>query len=98
MATTGIPKGDLLLTEAEEYFDQTVKARRWQGRKTYETGLEHRDGRYDWNRMALEEALDLGQYLAAQNRRIEEQLAAAQEEIKRLRQLVGADDSHLIGL
>lgn len=72
-----VPKGGLLLTEAEAYFDEVVKSRRWQGRTTYSTGLEHRDGKYDWNRMALEEALDLGQYLAAQVRRLEEQLVAA---------------------
>lgn len=92
------PKGDLLLTDAETYFDQVVKDRRWQGRRTYQTGLEHRDGRYDWNRMALEEALDLAQYLAAQNRRLEEQLAAARAEVDQLRKAVQPEDSHLIGL
>lgn len=98
MATDKIPPGDLLLTECETYFDNVVKARRWQGRRTYQTGLEHRDGRYDWNRMALEEALDLAQYLAAQNRRLEEQLAAAQAEVARLRAAASPDDTHLIGL
>ena len=62
-------------TDAETYFDDVVNARRAAGRKTYGTGLEHRNGKYDWNRMALEEALDCAQYLAAQNRRLEERLA-----------------------
>ena len=69
-----VPKGNLLLTDAEAYFDGLVKERRWKGRLTYGGGLEHRDTRYDWNRMALEEALDLAQYLAAENLRLKDQL------------------------
>lgn len=89
---------DLLLTDAEVYFDKVVKDRRWTGRKTYGGGLEHRDGRYDWTRMALEEALDLAQYLAAQTCRLEDQLAEAKAEVARLKAAVRVDDSHLIGL
>lgn len=89
---------DLLLTEAEAYFDKVVKDRRWTGRKTYGGGLEHRDEKYAWNLMALEEALDLAQYLAAQNRRLEDQLAEARAEVARLKAAVGPEDSHLIGL
>lgn len=79
MAADSIPKGDLLLTDAEAYFDQLVKARRWQGRKTYGGGLDHTATQYDWSRMALEEALDLGQYLAAEVCRLKDQLAAQPE-------------------
>lgn len=91
-ADVKVPAGDLLLTDAETYFDRVVKERRWTGRKTYGGGLEHRDDRYDWTRMALEEALDLGQYLAARCRQLEDQLAEARAA------LAATKDSHLIGL
>ena len=52
------------LTETEKRFDALVTERRIQGRKTYGTGLDHRAS-YDWTMMALEEALDLSQYLMA---------------------------------
>lgn len=60
-------------TEAERRFDALVAERRAAGRRTYGQGLEHRDG-YHWPTMALEEALDLGQYLAADNLRLREAL------------------------
>lgn len=78
-AETTVPASDLLLTDAETYFDRVVKERRWTGRKTYGGGLEHTDSRYDWNRMALEEALDLAQYLAARCRQLEDRLREARE-------------------
>ena len=56
-------------TEAELHFDKLVEQRRAIGRKTYGKGLTHTDS-YDWNQMALEEALDLAQYLAAENLRL----------------------------
>lgn len=60
-------------TEAERRFDELVAERRAAGRRTYGQGLEHRDA-YHWPTMALEEALDLGQYLAADNLRLREAL------------------------
>lgn len=60
-------------TEAECRFDDLVAERRATGRTTYGQGLQHRDP-YHWPTMALEEALDLGQYLAAQNLRLREAL------------------------
>lgn len=56
-------------TQAESHFDALIEARRQLGRKTYGQGLDHTD-RYNWNVMALEEALDMCQYLAAQNLRL----------------------------
>ena len=56
-------------TEAELHFDKLVAERRAIGRKTYGKGLDHNEDR-DWNQMALEEALDLAQYLAAENLRL----------------------------
>lgn len=61
-----------MATEAEEHFDLLVAERRRAGRKTYGKGLTHADP-YDWNQMALEEALDLAQYLAAENLRLREE-------------------------
>lgn len=56
-------------TEAERHFDTLIEARRQLGRKSYGQGLKHTDA-YNWNVMALEEALDMCQYLAAQNLRL----------------------------
>lgn len=58
-------------TEAEAHFDDLIASRRQAGRKTYGQGLNHRDA-YNWNVMALEEALDMCQYLAAENLRLRE--------------------------
>jgi len=57
-------EGDMELTETEKRFDALVAERRAKGRETYGTGLDHR-ANYDWTMMALEEALDLSQYLMA---------------------------------
>lgn len=57
-------------TEAEKRFDDLVTARRKTGRVTYGRGLTHTDP-YDWRLMALEEALDMGQYLMAEVVRLE---------------------------
>ena len=57
-------------TEAEQRFDDLVTARRKTGRTTYGRGLTHTDP-YDWRLMALEEALDMGQYLMAEVVRLE---------------------------
>ena len=57
-------EGDVELTETERRFDDLVAARRAKGRETYGTGLDHR-AHYNWMMMALEEALDLSQYLMA---------------------------------
>jgi len=56
-------------TDAERHFDALLAERRAKGRATYGTGLTHDDG-HDWNQEALEEALDLAQYLAAENLRL----------------------------
>lgn len=63
----------MLKTLAEQHFDMLLEDRRRQGRRTYGRGLNHND-EYEWNQMALEEALDLAQYLAAENLRLREQL------------------------
>lgn len=60
-------------TAAEQHFDTMLAQRRATGRKTYGRGLTHTDD-YDWNQMAMEEALDLAQYLAAENLRLREKL------------------------
>lgn len=60
-------------TIAEAHFDRLITERRKVGRNTYGKGLDHTEDR-DWNQMALEEALDLAQYLAAENLRLREQL------------------------
>lgn len=67
-------------TAAEAHFDALIEQRRFQGRSTYGKGLTHTDA-YDWRQMALEEALDLAQYLAAENLRLRERLAALRAEI-----------------
>lgn len=59
------------LTQAEEMFDDVVKQQRLKGRKTYGSGLDWKGGDgpgapYDWRQMALEEAVDLSQYLCAE--------------------------------
>lgn len=61
-------------TEAERRFDELVAARRKKGRETYGKGLDH-DDQYDWKMMALEEALDMGQYLMAHIVRLEAEIA-----------------------
>jgi hypothetical protein len=65
-------------TEAELHFDALLQERRHKGRETYGQGLEHTDS-YDWNRMAMEEALDLAQYLAAENLRLRQRLSALEK-------------------
>lgn len=57
------------LTAAEAHFDALIAERRAKGRATYGTGLDH-NADYNWQQMALEEALDLAQYLAAENLRL----------------------------
>ncbi len=57
------------MTDAERHFDALLAERRAKGRATYGTGLTHDDG-HDWQQEALEEALDLAQYLAAENLRL----------------------------
>lgn len=59
------------LTEAEKLFDSTVAEQRRKGRSHYGRGLSWSDGDgpdapYDWRHMALEEAVDLTQYLCAE--------------------------------
>ncbi len=56
-------------TEAEKHLDALIEERRQKGRDTYGKGLTHTDD-YDWDQMAMEEALDMIQYLAAQNLRL----------------------------
>ena len=65
-------------TEAERHFDVLLQERRHKGRETYGQGLDHNDD-YDWNRMAMEEALDLAQYLAAENLRLRQKLASLEK-------------------
>lgn len=60
-------------TPAELHFDRLIEERRKVGRNTYGKGLDHAEDR-DWQQMALEEALDLAQYLSAENLRLREQL------------------------
>ena len=61
-------------TEAERRFDELVAARRKKGRETYGRGLDHNDN-FCWKMMALEEALDMGQYLMAHIVRLEAEIA-----------------------
>jgi len=63
----------MVKTLAEQHFDRLITERRSMGRNTYGKGLDHTEDR-DWNQMALEEALDLAQYLSAENLRLREQL------------------------
>jgi len=62
-------------TDCEKAFDSFLRERRLKGRETYGQGLDHRDPRWNWERMALEEAMDLAQYLMAENLRLKEALA-----------------------
>lgn len=71
---------ELELTEAERRYDALVTARRRTGRSTYGRGLTHSDP-YDWRMMALEEALDMGQYLMAE-------LVRREAEVVRLEQAI----------
>jgi hypothetical protein len=70
------------LTKAEQYFDDLVRTRRAAGRKTYGKGLTHTDTEYNWDRMALEEALDMGQYLMAQNLRLHDEIARLKKALR----------------
>ena len=67
------------LTEAEKAFDDFITARREQGRATYGQGLDHRDTRWSWERMALEELADACQYLVAETLRLRDLLAEVRE-------------------
>ncbi len=67
----------LELTEAEKAFDEFIRSRREQGRKTYGQGLEHTDARWNWERMALEELGDACQYLIAETKRLRDALEEA---------------------
>ena len=69
------------LTEAERRFDALVTARRKTGRATYGRGLTHSDP-YDWRMMALEEALDMGQYLMAEVVRLEQALQSVEVAVR----------------
>lgn len=62
-------------TEAEKHYDELVAERRAKGRETYGRGLTHTDD-YDWTRMAMEEAMDLSQYLAAENLRLKDDISS----------------------
>lgn len=75
----------LNLTEAERRFDALVTARRRTGRATYGRGLTHSDP-YDWRMMALEEALDMGQYLMAEVVRLEQALMAVETAVRLARE------------
>jgi len=61
-------------TIAERRFDELVTERRAKGRQTYGRGLDH-DDVFCWKLMALEEALDMGQYLMAHIVRLEAEIA-----------------------
>lgn len=79
------------LTRAELHFNQLVESRRKKGRETYGQGLQHTDS-YNWNMMALEEAMDLAQYLAAQNLRLTEALRKLGQHSPMCAQVVQQDD------
>lgn len=81
----------LQLTDAERHFNHLVEARRKKGRETYGQGLKHTDN-YNWNMMALEEAMDLAQYLAAQNLRLVEALRKCGQHAPMCAQVVRQDD------
>jgi hypothetical protein len=70
-------------TDAELHFDGLIAQRRRKGRETYGRGLEHTDA-YDWNQMALEEALDLAQYLAAENLRLRQRATQVRDMVARV--------------
>lgn len=65
------------------YFDGLIAQRRRKGRDTYGKGLDHTDA-YDWNQMALEEALDLAQYLAAENLRLRQRATQVRDMVARV--------------
>lgn len=77
-------------TETERHFDALIAERRAKGRATYGVGLDH-TADYNWQQMALEEALDLAQYLAAENLRLRERLAAAGERLDRIRGIAAGE-------
>ena len=54
-------------TEVEKHHDDLMAKRREMGKAKYGHGLQHSGTIYDWNRMALEESMDMSQYLACQN-------------------------------
>ncbi|SDX64489.1 hypothetical protein [Salimicrobium album] len=59
------------MREIKQILNDILDEQEQKGIETYGTTLEeasHSD--YDWNRMALEEAIDLAQYLANENRRL----------------------------
>lgn len=70
-------------TDAELHFDGLIAQRRRKGRETYGKGLDHTDA-YDWNQMALEEALDLAQYLAAENLRLRQRAMQVRDMVARV--------------
>jgi hypothetical protein len=70
-------------TNAEMHFDGLIAQRRRKGRDTYGKGLDHTDA-YDWNQMALEEALDLAQYLAAENLRLRQRATQVRDMVARV--------------
>lgn len=82
----------LELSEAETLLDKVIEDQRKKGRRTYGQALDWRSGDgsdapYDWRQMALEEAVDLAQYLCAEVvrlrynvRRLEQELDTAVEE------------------
>ncbi len=70
-------------TDAELHFDGLIAQRRRKGRETYGKGLNHTDA-YDWNQMALEEALDLAQYLAAENLRLRQRAMQVRDMVARV--------------
>jgi chromosome segregation ATPase len=83
------------LTEAERAFDSFIASRREQGRGTYGQGLDHRDKRWSWERMALEELADACQYLVAEVERLRDTLDQeraeredANAEVERLRDML----------
>lgn len=64
------------LTPAERVVDQVLAEQRAKGRAKYGKGLDYTEAR-DWSRMALEEAIDGMQYLAAEVRRLQRELRNA---------------------
>lgn len=69
-------------TEAEKHYDALVATRREKGRETYGRGLTHTDSQYDWTHMALEEAMDLSQYLAAENLRLRDSISLLSRQLE----------------
>lgn len=79
-------------TAAEAHFDALIAERRTKGRATYGTGLDH-TADYNWQQMALEEALDLAQYLAAENLRLRERLDAVGVRLAQIKCIADGDDA-----